>query len=109
MQSTCVCGDKRPKAEAAASAAPSLQKSCSEGEWDREAPSSDQHLKSSSCVDAFSSSSDFMQIECLLPKAKVTFTKFGERYCMNANYHPRAYYGSKYDGETLQIASDYQN
>ena len=49
-----------------------------------------------------------MQIECLLPKAKVTFTKFGERYCMNANYHPRAYYGSKYDGETLQRASDCQ-
>ena len=40
-----------------------------------------------------------MQIECLLPKAKVTFTKFGERYCLSASYHPKAYYGSKYDGE----------
>lgn len=40
-----------------------------------------------------------MQIECLLPKAKVTFTKFGERYCLSANYFPKAYYGSKYDGE----------
>ena len=35
----------------------------------------------------------------LLPKAKVTFTKFGERYCLSASYHPKAYYGSKYDGE----------
>ncbi len=40
-----------------------------------------------------------MQIECLLPKAKVTFTKFGERYCLSASYHPKAYYGSKYDGK----------
>lgn len=40
-----------------------------------------------------------VQIECLLPKAKVTFTKFGERYCLSASYHPKAYYGSKYDGE----------
>ena len=72
------------------------------------APSTDWRLKRLSCVDVFSSSVGFVQIECLLPKAKVTFTKFGERYCMNANYHPRAYYGSKYDGETLQIASDCQ-
>ena len=52
---------------------------------------------------AFSIAIVIMQIECLLPKAKVTFTKFGERYCVNANYHPRAYYGSKYDGESLQV------
>ena len=39
-----------------------------------------------------------MQIECLLPKAKVTFSKFGERYCLSASYYPKAYYGSKYDG-----------
>lgn len=34
----------------------------------------------------------------------MTFTKFGERYCLSASYHPKAYYGSKYDGMYLSAA-----
>lgn len=37
-QSVHAHGHERLEAEAAASAAPSLQKSCAEGEWDREPP-----------------------------------------------------------------------
>ena len=41
-----------------------------------------------------------MQIECLLPASKVSFTKFGERYCLMQNNFARgkSFYGSKYDG-----------
>jgi hypothetical protein len=42
-------------------------------------------------------------VECLLPAAKVSFTKFGERYCLDPNYFPRAnsFYSNKYDGVLL--------
>ena len=53
---------------------------------------------------SFEASCVCLQIECLLPRAKVTFIKFGERYCLSTNYHPRAYYGSKYDGKAIQTA-----
>ncbi len=41
-----------------------------------------------------------MQIEALLPGAKVSFTKFGERYCANDKYFPgpRQMWSNKYDG-----------
>ena len=40
------------------------------------------------------------QIEALLPGAKVSFTKFGERYCANDKYFPgpRQMWSNKYDG-----------
>jgi hypothetical protein len=41
-----------------------------------------------------------MQIDCLLPASKVSFTKFGERYCLTQNSFPRgqSFYSNKYDG-----------
>lgn len=45
-----------------------------------------------------------MQIECLLPASKVSFAKFGERYCLMQNNYARgkSFYGSKYDGAPSQ-------
>ncbi len=44
-----------------------------------------------------------LQIDCLLPASKVSFTKFGERYCLTQNHFPRgqSFYSNKYDGVCL--------
>ncbi|EIE23396.1 P-loop containing nucleoside triphosphate hydrolase protein [Coccomyxa subellipsoidea C-169] len=44
----------------------------------------------------------FPLIDCLLPASKVSFTKFGERYCLTQNHFPRgqSFYSNKYDGAT---------
>lgn len=48
-----------------------------------------------------------MQIDCLLPASKVSFTKFGERYCLTQNNFPRgqSFYSNKYDGAAHHLCS----
>lgn len=44
-----------------------------------------------------------VQLDGLLPVAKVSYNKFGERYCLTQNPYPRAqaFYSNKYDGARL--------